>query len=156
MANYKNLEDMYKEFMKDAKKAFQEVVPPIMTEVHKEAIEIEVYAKYSPTMYDRRNGSDGSLSDEKNFIYDFDIKGNSIFITLYNETKGNPNEPNNQSNTFIDKIIVTGDGYSWKNSGIARMGIKRDFYLVTEQIMASDEIRNKIIKELNKKGFKVW
>lgn len=163
MANYKYFDKMYKDFIKIASKNFEEVVPPIMTEAHKEAIEIEVYARYEPTLYngsaydfvDRRYGDDGLL-DEHNFKYDIEINNNSIVIILYNETKGNQYAPNNQNNIFIDKVIVTGEGYSWKNSNIAKSPIERDFYAMTEKIMESDRVRDKIIKEFNKRGIIVW
>lgn len=160
MANYVDIKKMYDDFIKKATLNLKEVVPPIMTEVHKEAIVIEVYESYEPTLYngtldfvDRRYGDNGLL-DEHNFEYQFDINKNSMTVTLYNKTKGNQYAPNNQRYTYIDSIIVTGDGYSWKNSGVN--GVPRDFYKATEEILAKPEIRNKIIKELNKRGFKVW
>ena len=157
MANYKDINSMYKDYIKTVKNAFTEIVPPIMKEVHKEAILLEVYGKYDPTWYngskydymDRRYGDNGLL-DEHNFEYDIDVNKNTIVITLYNETKGNQYVPNNQSSIYIDSILVTGEGYSWKNSGIAKSGLERDFYAVTERIMQSNEIRNKIINEFNK------
>lgn len=163
MANYKSLEKMYADYIKSVKSAFEEVVPPIMKDVHKEAIMMEVYLKYDPTWYngskydfmDRRYGDNGLL-DEHNFEYDIDINKNSIVITLYNETKGNQYVPNNQRNIFIDEIIVTGNNYSWKGSNIAKSGMERDFYAVTEEIMNSDKVRNKIINEFNKRGIVVW
>ncbi|MBS5307790.1 hypothetical protein [Clostridium sp.] len=163
MANYKNLDKMYKDYIKTVTKTFTEIVPPIMTEEHKEAIMMEVYLKYDPTWYngsifdsmDRRYGDNGLL-DEHNFKYDIDINKNSIVITLYNETKGNQYAPNNQSTIFIDEILVTGEGYSWESSDIAKSGMERDFYKVTEQLMNSDKVKNMIIKEFNKRGIIVW
>lgn len=163
MAKYTDLEKMYKEFVKQTTQAMREVVPTIMTEAHKEAIVIEVYGKYEPTMYngevydfvDRRYGDNGLL-DEYNYLYEFDVNRNTLVITLYNETRGNQYAPNNQSGIYIDEIIVTGDNYSWKNSQIAKMGLKRDFYKVTEEIMGTPKFRNEIIKELNKRGLNVW
>lgn len=160
---YRNLNEMYNNYVKEVKKTFAEVVPPIMSEAHKEAIEIEVYARYEPSWYngsifdfmDRRYGDNGLL-DEHNFKYDIEINKNSIVIILYNETKGNQYVPNNQSQIFIDEIIVTGEGYSWKNSHIAKTKMERDFYAMTEKIMNSDKVRFKIIKEFNKKGLIVW
>lgn len=161
--NYKNINDMYADYIKEVKNTFAEIVPPIMTEAHKKAIQMEVYLRYNPSWYngstfdfmDRRYGDNGLL-DEHNFKYDIDVNKNSIVITLYNETRGNQNVSNNQSDIFIDEIIVTGQGYSWKNSSIAKSRMERDFYAVTEQIMNSDEVRFKIIKEFNKRGLIVW
>ena len=163
MDNYRYFDEMYKDFIKTATGVFKETVPPIMTESHKEAIELEVYARYEPTMYngsvydymDRRYGDNGLL-DEHNFEYDIEINKNSIVIILYNETKGNQYVPNNQSDMFIDKIVVTGDGYSWEGSNIAKTKMERDFYKMTEEIMKSDKVRNKIIKEFNKRGIVMW
>lgn len=163
MANYKNLEKMYSDYIKSVKSTFEEVVPPIMKDVHKEAIMLEVYAKYDPTWYngstydfmDRRYGDNGLL-DEHNFEYDIDVNKNSIVITLYNQTKGNQYVANNQSSIYIDSMIVTGEGYSWKNSNIAKSKLERDFYAVTEEIMNSDKVRNRIIREFNKRGIVVW
>lgn len=160
---YKNLKQMYEDYVKTVKDNFVEIVPPIMEEKHKEAIVVEVYEKYEPSMYngtqfdfvDRRYGDNGLL-DEHNFKYEIDVNKNSVVITLYNETKGHQYAPNNQSNIFIDEIIVTGDNYSWKNSEIAKSKMKRDFYEATERLMNSKEVRNKIIQEFNKRGLKVW
>ena len=154
---------MYKDFIKQASETFKDVVPPIMTEAHKEAILLEVYARYEPSWYngatydfmDRRYGDNGLL-DEHNFKYDIEINKNSIVIILYNETQGNQYVPNNQKNVFIDEIIVTGQGYSWKNSRIARSKMERDFYTLTEKIMESDKVRDKIIKEFRKRGIVMW
>lgn len=163
LTNYQYLDKMYKDFIKTASKTFTDVVPPIMTDAHKEAIEIEVYARYEPTMYngsvydyvDRRYGDNG-LIDEHNFKYDIEINKNSIVIILYNETKGNQYAPNNQSDIFIDSVIITGKGYSWSNSNIAKSKMQRDFYAMTEKIMESDKVRDKIIKEFNKRGIVMW
>lgn len=163
MANYQYFDKMYKDFIKTATNTFKDVVPPIMTDAHKESIELEVYARYEPTWYngstfdfmDRRYGDNGLL-DEHNFKYDIEINKNSIVIILYNETKGNQYVPNNQSNIFIDEIIITGNNYSWKNSDIAKSKMERDFYAMTEKIMESDKVRNKIINEFKKRGIVMW
>ena len=154
---YKDFKKMYNDYVNSIKNACIDVIPPIMEEKHKEAIVIEVYSAYQPTYGDenRRFGDNGFL-DDNNIEFDVKVNKNKIIITLYNETKGNPYLPNNQSNMFIDEIIVTGEGYSWKNSEIAKNKLKRDFYEATEKLMNSDEVRKKIIKELNKRGFKVW
>lgn len=155
LANYQYFDKMYKDFIKSATETFKKTVPPIMTDAHKEAIEIEVYARYEPDSYDRRYGDNGLL-DEYNFKYDIEINKNSIVVILYNETKGNPYVPNNQSNVFIDEIIVSGNNYSWKSSRIAKSEMERDFYTMTEKIMESDKVRKKIINEFKKRGIIMW
>jgi len=61
MAKYKNLENMYKAFRKEVEAVVGKVVPPIMKEKMSEAVEFEVYARYSPTMYERREDEGGLL-----------------------------------------------------------------------------------------------
>jgi hypothetical protein len=157
MPNYKDFKKQYNDYIKEVSRIFQQSAPPIMKEAHKKAILMEVYYRYEPTQYgDFRRYGDNGLLDESNFDIEIDINKNTITITLYNETKGNQYMPNNQSSMFVDEIIVSGEGYSWKNSNIAKHHMERDFYRMTEEIMNSEEVRDKIIKEFNKNGLIVW
>lgn len=152
MANYTDFNKMYYDWLNTCQKTVQDVVPNVMKDKMVEAIEIEVYGTYTPIMYDRRYGSDGSLSDKNVMREEFSFSGNKMTVYLFNDAKGNNDYPNNQSSTFIDKIIVTGDGYSWKNSNIAKMGLARDFYAKTEELLNDGEIMNKIKNELRSRG----
>lgn len=150
MAKSNNLQDLYNQWIKACTQTVQEVVPSVMKEKMKELIEYEVYAQYTPTTYERRR-EDGGLLDENNMIHRIDIEGNRVIVTLYNNTLGNDSYKYH-SNDYIDTIIVTGEGYTWKNSNIYNNPIARDFYTETERLLEDGEIRMKIISKLRSLG----
>lgn len=152
--HFRNLTDMYEKFKNDAISSVNDIVPPIMKETMKEAIEIEVYAKYEPTQYQRRYEK-GGLLDERNMKHDLIVTENSVKIILINYTKGDDRGvyPNTQPYEYIDSIIVTGEGYTWTDSGIAQSSMERDFYTKTEELLKTTNIINEIKKEMRRKGW---
>lgn len=153
MSQFNSLQSLYDEWKKQSTKVVEKVVVPVMKEKMSEAIIYEVYAKYTPTIYERRM-EDGGLLDEDNMIHRIDIEGNKIIVTLYNNTLGNDNYKYH-SNDYIDSIIVSGEGYTWENSRIANAHMPRDFYTETEKLLEDGEVKQKIIQELIKNGIQV-
>lgn len=145
-----SLKKQYADWLRACKETVADVVPPVMKDKMVEAVEYEVYARYSPTSYDRRMES-GGLSDKDNMVHRIDIKGNRIDVILYNNTLGN-SDYEYSSNDYIDKIIITGEGYTWKGSNIYNNPIERDFYSKTEELLNDGELRHKIIASLRSKG----
>jgi len=153
LAKYRSLQSMYKEFKKTVTDTIEDVVPPIMKEKMAEAIELEVYMRYSPTMYIRRE-EDGGLSDIRNMEHSIDIKGNKIIVTLVNKTRGNKNYKDyDYEEGYIDSIIITGTDYTWQGSKIYKsQPYPRDFYEKTNELLNDGEVRKAIIKKLKSEG----
>ena len=127
-----------------------------------DAIYETVYDPFAPTEkfpYHRRY-EDGGLSDRDNFIMTESptIGMNSVEVVIRNITKGNNSywgsvQDWGGSYTFeIDRIIVSGKGYSWTNSRFYQVRIPRDFYEATRQKVES-YLRKRIIEELKEKGW---
>lgn len=150
MSKSNNIQNLYKQWEEACIKTIEEVVPEIMKEKMKEAIEYEVYAKYTPTVYQRRR-EDGGLLDESHMIHKIEMHGSRITVTLYNNTLGNQ-DYKYSSNDYIDSIIVSGDGYTWKGSNIYNNPIQRDFYTETERLLQETNIRTEIINRLRSLG----
>lgn len=152
---FNNLEDMYKRFKADAIESVNDVAPPVMKKTMQKAIEIEVYSTYEPSLYTDRRYDDGGLKDIDNMKHELIIEDKKIKIVLKNYTKGDNRGiyPNTQPNIYIDTIVVTGKGYNWKNSDIARFTMERDFYKKTEELLRTSNIINEIKKEMKRKGW---
>lgn len=146
---HSNLNNLYSAWRKGCEDTVKEVVPSVMKDKMQEAVEYEVYAKYTPK-YVRRKEK-GGLSDKRNMVERIEISKQRITVYLFNNTLGN-DKYKYHTNDYIDSIIVTGKGYTWKNSDIYRNPIKRDFYKETEKLLNDGELRGAIIRELRKKG----
>lgn len=156
MPTFNNFDKLYNEWKKISTESVEKVIPPIMKSKMKEAVMVEVYLAYNPTMYEenRRYGDNGML-DEDNYNYEIFITHRGIEVLMRNETYGNPYVANNQSSILIDEIIISGEDYSWKGSKIAKEKLPRDFYSKTEELLRDNEVRLKIIKELRDNGINV-
>lgn len=153
---HNNFDKLYNEWKKISIETVEKVIPPVMKEKMKESVYIEVYMAYNPTVYEpyRRYGDNGML-DEDNYKYDITVTSKGIEVLMRNETYGNAYMPNNQHSILIDEIIISGEGYSWKGSGISKGKIPRDFYKKTEELLGDSDVRMKIISELKKNGINV-
>ena len=147
---YKDLNAMYNDWVNACKDAVTQVVPEVMKEKMSEAVEFEVYGKYSPSLYARR-GSGGGMADKGNYEVDIDVNSRKITISLVNRTP--PSEENRI--VYLDRIVVTGKGYNWRNSRIYQNPIARDFYAKTEELLNDGELRSKLISALRSKGIQV-
>lgn len=100
-----------------------------------DCINESVYEVYQGS-YQRRE-SVGGLTDVENInIVEVDLKDNSLSVVVRNTTKG----AGDDSNQYIDAIIVNGVGYTWERSKIYRQEqsgnpLKRDFYTPTREII---------------------
>lgn len=147
---FNSLNDLYNAWKKGCEETVEVVVPKVMKDKMQQAIEYEVYAKYTPKSYIRRK-ENGGLLDKKNMVERIEVNRNKITVYLFNNTLGN-DKYKYHTNDYIDSIIVTGKGYTWKNSEIYKNPIKRDFYKETEKLLNDGELRSTIIKELRQKG----
>lgn len=147
---FNNFNNLYNSWKKKCEETVKEVVPSVMKDKMQEAIEYEVYAKYTPKSYIRRKDN-GGLLDKNNMVERIEVNKQRITVYLFNNTLGN-DKYKYHTNDYIDSIIVTGRGYTWKSSEIYKNPIKRDFYKETEKLLNDGELRNAIIKELRQKG----
>ena len=123
-------------------------------ELMQDSVREEVYKRYKPTQYKRREEKRGLL-DKKNYSYKVSITRKGIRVFMRNLTK-------NTANVFyIDKGIVEGvDFYDWETSNIYALqeqgGFPRDFYSYMEILVEDREhtLRNIIKRQLKKKGWK--
>lgn len=155
MGYYTTYEQLYNAWKKQCSETVKEVVPPVMKSKMKEAIKMEVYARYEPTLYDRRYDKDGGLLDDVNYKYKIEINDNKIIVVMTNDAKGDDRGKyvNTQPDTYIDSILISGTGYTWEKSRMYSIQPHpRDFYAKTEELLNDGEIRMKIIQSLNKKG----
>ena len=147
---FNNFNNLYNSWKKKCEETVKEVVPSVMKDKMQEAIEYEVYAKYTPKSYIGRKDN-GGLLDKNNMVERIEVNKQRITVYLFNNTLGN-DKYKYHTNDYIDSIIVTGRGYTRKNSEIYRNQTQRDFYKETERLLNDGELRNAIIKELRQKG----
>lgn len=153
---------LMKELKNDVSEALKTIKITDIDDSMYEAINEVVYDPYAPTKkapYTRRREA-GGLSDKRNFKMNFvpSSENNSVEVVIRNMTTGNKDYYGsvyhwNKSYTFeIDRIIVEGIGYSWKNSRFYHLKIERDFYKATlEKVEAY--LYKRIKEELEAKGW---
>ncbi|WP_127566596.1 hypothetical protein [Paenibacillus xylaniclasticus] len=122
MPDFKDLNSLFKHLNKNClgsalKREGAETVTKEMSETIKDV----TYNEYDPSEYVRRMDG-GGISDVRNYTVEI-IGDNTISIT--NDATG----ADDDFGKPLDEIIVSGTGYTWKNSGIYKMQpYPRDFY----------------------------
>lgn len=147
--NKADLRKMYDKWVADCTSVVKEKVPPTMKQTLKKAIKMEVYAKYRPSQYERRK-ENGGLLDEENMDYEIKVEGNRIKLIMYSTVRREYGSPE-----YIDSVIVTGKGYQWERSRIYQSQMPRDFYKVAQEIIESEELRIKLKRVLQSKGYTI-
>lgn len=151
-----------KQLHKDVKDSLITIKLNNITPTMIEAIERVVYdahtyeGKYG---YERRK-SDGGLTDPDNIKMTFENKGStdSVEVVIRNMTVGNKDYEGSvyhwgKSYTYeIDRIIVSGVGYSWTESAFYKNKMPRDFYEATRKEV-EDYLHEKITTQLILKGW---
>ena len=165
---FENYDELAYRLRKDVEIALEEAKENYINGEMQQAIDDVVYAVRFNSMnpYERRedrgkNGNDG-LKNTKNFS--FGIISNppttytkgEVIMKIRNVANGNTNYPNHDDG-YIDKIIITGKGYSWENSAFHQAEyngnpIKRDFYKETKNRMKG-KLGKVLEKELKKMGW---
>lgn len=146
-----------KEFRKDLLWAFNtNDCKKFFFELMQQAVQEEVYDRYNPTLYQRREDKQGGLKDSS--VYDYEVGHLSQGITVFvkNMAKGVGKA------YYIDEGIVRGkDFYDWEESLIYQLqengGFPRDFYGHMETLVKKDHdrLRKILIKKLETKGWKL-
>ena len=113
---------LQKNFNDSLKKEVQATVKDEMVE----AIETEVYDRYTPTMYVRERDN-GGLTDKNNMVGDI-INNNTLSVR----------NVRSDGDRDVVQTVISGVGYTWENSMIYNMQpAPRDFY---------EETRNRLIE----------
>lgn len=145
---FDDLESLWNYAKEEIKNVMKNEVVEEIKNIEQEVIQEEVLDVYSPTYYDRRSetGDDDGLISKSNMIADYVDFDNSIMINITNDTRGNDTYPFSE-NTYIDEIIESGKGYTWKGSGIYKNPIARPF---TENTQKRVDDGNVVLKTIRK------
>lgn len=135
-------------FYKDLLECFKEVFKEIARESMKDSIKQNVYAKYTPTLYERRM-EQGGLIDDRNIIVDIyrdSTTGNIVgFVKNITTGVGKAYE--------LIPIIESGKGYDWDMSKIAQSQLPRPFYEATITKIEASRWQNKVSRLLRARGW---
>ncbi len=126
-----NVLEEYRKYKKDLLDATQGVLETAIADLMKknvsESVQVNVYAKYTPTMYERR-GDDGGLSDEDCYRTSTEQGYSTVTLRLENLAYGNARYASwgRRPSQGIDpgkitNIIESGNGYHWTGSRIYQM-----------------------------------
>jgi hypothetical protein len=107
------LEELMAKLQEQVQDAVKNNVVETIKDVETEHIREDVYNTYTPTMYQRRY-EDNGLIDGENMKEVIKKEDNTISLDITNDTLGNPDP----TVGYIDSIIESGEGYTWKNSEI--------------------------------------
>lgn len=122
-----------------------DAIKNVISELHRQAIQTEVYDSYDPTQHNRRYNNNG-LMDDDNFDWDIKLDDNMVTLLMKNITK--PINSNLSSDDLMN-IIESGVGYDWENSNIYKsMPYPRPFIQRTRELI--EENRELFIELLRK------
>lgn len=115
----------------------RDVIKNVVSELHKQAIQTEVYDAYDPTQYNRQYNN-GGLIDDDNFDWDVHLDNDSVTLLMKNIT--NPVNRNISSDDLMN-IIESGIGYDWENSNIYKsMPYPRRFIQKTRELIEENRV----------------
>lgn len=144
---FDDLESLWNYAKKEIKKTMKNEVVEKMKDVEQEVIQEVVLNAYDSSYYDRRSestdGREGLISRD-NMKPTYIDKKDGISIEMTNDTRGNTNYPNS-TNDFIDEIVESGQGYTWKSSEIYKNQQARPFTKETQERLDSSDIIEKTI-----------
>lgn len=165
---FENYDDLALLLRRDVEVALERTKKNYIDNEMQQAIEDTVYAIQFDSMYpyERRgdggvDGNDG-LKNKKNFSFGIisnpptSYTNGEVIMKIRNVANGNTDYPNHDDG-YIDKIIITGKGYSWENSAYYQAEyvgkpIKRDFYKETKKRMKGN-LGGALEKELKRMGW---
>ena len=157
MTFYDNIDDLIAHLTKDVKASLQEIKEHHIDDAMEQAIDETVYSvTFEANNGYKRREEMGGLKDRRNFQSSTIDTLNGVEMNIRNTTTGNQRY-SGSTNNMIDTIIVSGKGYSWRNSayyianGLGRP-IKRDFYSATHK-KVKDNVGHLLAQELKNKGW---
>ena len=147
MSSKQVTETLREVFLKDLRECFEEVFYELAGECMELAIHKEVYAKYTPSYYQRRKNR-GGLSDPKNFNIETHRDGDDIVGYVKNTA----------TVVFrvclLDEAIVEGNQYDWCGSRIYNMQpFPRDFYKGTIERIEKSRWQYHVRRLMNQRGW---
>lgn len=112
-----------------------------------EAVQSEVYDKYTPTAYIRRK-ENGGLADKRNVFASYDPF--TKMLELENIAVDGETE------RLIAPVVESGVGYTWKHSKIYQeQPFPRPFHSVAEENLSKGDFENALVRGLKLRGFDI-
>ena len=108
---YNDVAELYQDLLNDIEKVAAKEISKEMIKIEQETIDKEVYAKFTPKVYDRRYDN-GGLKSEANMETKIGMEGDSIIIEILNTTTGNPNSCPGYYRGYIQPLVEEGI-YIW-------------------------------------------
>ena len=144
-----NLPEVYDNIRRDIIDAFLNEFVIYVKEILRENV-LDEYDKYTPSAYPRRKDK-GGMSDVGNYTHTVKLTNDGIILNIYNDTKTDNGED------YLDRYIIEGDKYTWKNSRIYDMQpFPRDFIKATiEDLQNNSNLRKILESKLRKIGVKL-
>ena len=144
----KNDAEVIKEKLENAiHRAMQSTVADEVKLAIMESVQENVYDAYTPTSYKRR-GTSGGLADPNMMDQTYDAA--TMTLEVRSSGKGAHGRKD------VAEVVESGQGYTWKESEIAKHPFPRPFHKPAEERLAQgNEIDNAIKAELLKAGFDV-
>ena len=108
--SYDDIEELYADLLNEIKNTVAKEIAKEMKKIEQEVIDRNVYAAFSPKVYERRK-DDGGLRSEDNMVEGISIDGDSVIIEVENMTTGNERY-NDYWKGEIQPLIESGS-YMW-------------------------------------------
>lgn len=108
---YEDAAELYADLLNDIEKVVAKEISKEMIKIEQETIDKEVYAKFTPKVYQRRYDS-GGLRSEANMETKISMEGDSIIIEVLNTTTGGPHSCPGYYRGYIQPLVEEGI-YIW-------------------------------------------
>ena len=134
-----------------------EMVLPKVKDALQEAIETEVYEKYTPTLYERRRDKDGGLQDRDMMKFTYDNTTNTLEVKDLSRANADSDymasDSGNTLGRLVAPVVESGEGYTWTKSKIyKKQPFPRPFHEAAErQMKDSGEFERQL--EIGLKGY---
>lgn len=108
---YENAAELYADLLNDIEKVVAKEISKEMIKIEQETIDKEVYAKFTPKVYQRRY-DDGGLRSEANMETKIGMEGDSVIIEVLNTTTGGSHSCPGYYRGYIQPLVEEGI-YIW-------------------------------------------
>jgi len=156
--SFNNLDELEAYLLLKVKTAMEVTVAPEVKQLESQNVKDVVYNSYSPKVYDRREDN-GGLSDTNNMHSSFISGGNTVVMSVDNETMSNQDYMPNYKNPFqIAGLVEYGDnnGYGEYDYPYHEEYLKsRAFIEKTQKDLENGKAKEMFIKGLAKEGIDV-
>ena len=144
--DYEDVVELYKDLLSDVEKTVAKEISKEIIKIEQETIDKEVYAKFTPKVYQRRY-DDGGLRSEANMETWISVEGDSVIIEVENTTTGSPHSCPNYYRGYIQPLIEEGI-YIWNGE----MPPPRPFIDPTQEVIDDtnriDDVLDRVLKNL--------